>query len=80
MGARASKELHAAVHRLKATPEFQTFMDKVKSDLSEADKVGRVLEGTELYRNQGKAQYLESIVKLVSNTGDVLRKINEQTP
>ena len=76
----SDKELYAAVHRLKATSEFQILLRKLESDLAETDRSGRKLEGNEMYRNQGKALYLESLLALAANTNDVLRKFNQQNP
>lgn len=80
MATGTDKELYAAIHRLKATSEFQVFVDRLSTELVQTDKTGRRLEGIDLHRNQGKALYIETLLEMVDRSGEILTKLNAQTP
>lgn len=62
---RLAKEQAEALSRLfRSSPDFDVFLDLVRTLEAEAARACRVAEGVVLHRNQGRASALEDVLML----------------
>ncbi len=72
------QRLLKAVHRLKNDSDFEVFREFIAEDLNRLDRENRKAEGSELFRNQGAAQFAERIEELITDCGESLKQLNGQ--
>jgi hypothetical protein len=70
------RQLRATV-RLNNTADFQVFMEWIKDSLEDQRDANDDLDGTVLYRGQGKSQELKIIRNDVATASDTLKAITK---
>ena len=73
----ASPEQLEALARLRA-PEFARALEYLTECLAEADKANRLMEGPALYRSQGEANCLATLLDKIHNARDTLARLEKQ--
>ena len=69
------KNFAKACIALKGDPRWETMLEFLTVELLETDASNRVLEGTALYRSQGKAQTLEWLLKQGDEAADIMARV-----
>lgn len=67
-----------AMNKLRNNADFNLFLKMLKSNLAEQDAANRIEDGNSLYRGQGIAQSLHSIIDTVDNSAELIAKFRTQ--
>ena len=69
------RDMLVVIERLKAVPEFVTFLDFLSDELMDQRERNDVLQGVELAWGQGEAQRLNRILTMVDDNLSNLGKV-----